>query len=153
MSQTEKNQRPAPEPAPVGSGADPYVIIFDGGSKGNPGHGYGSYLLVSPTGREIHQELDYAEQYPMMTNNQAEYRTLIRALQRLRELLAERAETSSVRVEGDSQLVLNQLSGRWKIKNPGLRELHAEASGILPAFQKVEFRWHPRERSVRILGH
>lgn len=153
MSKSKHVQQHSPDLAGSGPGTDPYVIIFDGGSKGNPGNGYGSYLLVSPTGREVHEELDYADQYPMMTNNQAEYRTLIQALRHLRELLADRATTVNVRVEGDSQLVLNQLSGQWKIKNQGLRELHAEASTILPDFGRVEFRWHPRERSVRILGH
>ncbi len=89
----------------------------------------------------------------MMTNNQAEYRTLIEALRNLRQLLAERSSSSSVRVEGDSQLVLNQLGGTWKVKNEGLRALHAEAKEALAAFGSVEFRWHPRQRSVDILGH
>ena len=135
------------------SSGTPYVVIFDGGSRGNPGHGYGSYLLVSPAGRQIHEELDYAARYPRMTNNQAEYRTLIAALLRLRDLLGERAGQTKVRVEGDSQLVLSQLAGKWKIKNSGLRTLHAEASEVIEAFQTVEFQWHPRSRSVQILGH
>jgi len=110
-------------------------------------------MLISPTKRKIHEELDYAGRYPRMTNNQAEYRTLIEALLRLRELLGERAGQSKVRVEGDSQLVLNQLAGTWKIKNSGLRALHAEASDVVKSFQAVEYQWHPRSRSVRILGH
>ena len=133
--------------------AQPYVIVFDGGSLGNPGKGYGSYLLISPTGKKVHQELDFSDDLPRMTNNQAEYRTLIEALKHLRELLAERASSTTVRVEGDSQLVLNQLSGTWKVKNLGLQILHAEAREILAAFGSVELKWHPRARSVRILGH
>ncbi|MBX3069905.1 MAG: ribonuclease HI family protein [Thermomicrobiales bacterium] len=136
-----------------GTAAHPYVVIFDGGSLGNPGKGYGSYLLVSPTGRQVHRELDFSEDNPVMTNNQAEYRTLIEALLNLRELLADRSATAAVRIEGDSQLVLNQLKGTWKVKNEGLRLLHTEARAILPSFGSVEFRWHPRERSVKILGH
>jgi ribonuclease HI len=88
-----------------------------------------------------------------MTNNQAEYRTVIEALRHLATLLGDRASSETVRIEGDSQLVLSQLKGTWKVRNPGLRLLHQEALELLQTFGKVEYSWHPRMRSVKILGH
>ncbi len=130
-----------------------YVVIFDGGSIGNPGKGYGSYLLQSPTGREVHERVEFPEFNGPMTNNQAEYRTLIKALLHLIELLGDRVSTTTVRIEGDSQLVLFQLEGRWKVKHEGLKPLHAEASRLLAQFSGFRCVWHSRERSVSILGH
>lgn len=88
-----------------------------------------------------------------MTNNQAEYQTLIEAMAHLQELLGDRTGSAAVSVEGDSQLVLNQLGGSWKVKNAGLRSLHARASELAGSFGEISYRWHPRARSVRILGH
>ena len=132
------------------SASQPYVIIFDGGAIGNPGKGYGSYLLDSPAGRRIRNAVEYPGR---MTNNQAEYQTLIDALGHLLELLGDRASSEIVRLEGDSQLVLSQLSGAWKVRNQKLKKLHAEAMELLQKFAGVQFAWHPRERSVAILGH
>jgi ribonuclease H / adenosylcobalamin/alpha-ribazole phosphatase len=56
-------------------------------------------------------------------------------------------------VEGDSQLVLNQMAGAWKIKNLALQALHGEANRAASAFGEVVYEWHPRSRSVRLLGH
>jgi ribonuclease HI len=144
---------PAPGDAITSSAANPYVVIFDGGALGNPGKGYGSYVLDSPTGERIQQSIEYPVSEGPMTNNQAEYRTLIEALRHLRELLGDRAASETVRIEGDSQLVLFQLNGSWKVRNQLLKGLHARARDLLEAFGDVEFAWHPRARSVRILGH
>lgn len=142
-------------PAPIAKSAkgQPYVIIFDGGALGNPGKGYGSYVLDSPAGRRIQNSVKYPTNNGLMTNNQAEYRTLIDALGHLLELLGDRASSETVRIEGDSQLVLSQLSGAWKVRNPGLKVLHSEARELLQRFGDAQFAWHPRARSVEILGH
>lgn len=130
-----------------------WTIVFDGGSLGNPGKGYGSYRLTGPDGFEDARRQDYPELGNRATNNQAEYLTLIRALQRLAGELGDAVGTAHVRIEGDSQLVLQQVAGRWKVKNEGLRPLHAEATALLRKFGKWETAWHPRRRSVDILGH
>ncbi|CAN5650584.1 hypothetical protein BH23CHL5_BH23CHL5_16640 [soil metagenome] len=130
-----------------------YVVIFDGGSIGNPGKGYGSYLLQSPTGKEVHERIEFPEINGPMTNNQAEYRTLIKGLYHLIELLGDRVPASSIRIEGDSQLVLNQLDGRWKVKHEGLKPLHEETSRLIKRFSGFKCVWHSRDRSVSILGH
>jgi ribonuclease HI len=131
----------------------PYVIVFDGGSLGNPGKGYGSYVLINPMGRELREQLEFPPDWGPLTNNQAEYHTLIRAFEHLAEQLGERKARERVRVEGDSQLVLYQISGKWKVKNAGLRPLRDRAQQLMDDFASVEVAWHPRARSVRILGH
>lgn len=127
-------------------------LTFDGGSKGNPGHGYGSFHLVCD-GQEVALErLDYGAT-PPVTNNQAEYLTLIHGLERLKTDLGANARTSTVIVRGDSLLVINQLLGRWKVNNLGLQPLHRQARDLLAAFGKRELHWHARQNSVRVLGH
>jgi ribonuclease HI len=88
-----------------------------------------------------------------VTSNQAEYLTLIRALERLRKLLDDRAKSVSVLIRGDSQLVINQVTGSWKVKNAALRPLYLRATALLTEFGTVEFAWHPRANSVAVLGH
>ena len=88
-----------------------------------------------------------------MTNNQAEYRTLIAALEHLSRILGDRAGTATVRIEGDSQLVLNQVQGKWKVKNAGLQVLHKSARNAIAPFGSVSMHGIRRARSVKILGH
>jgi len=127
-----------------------YEIVFDGGALGNPGKGYGSYI-VSHEGNDIRaQRHDYGDN---VTNNQAEYQTLIEALSWLASTLGATASESSVHVNGDSLLVLNQLLGKWKVKNEGLRPLHREASDLIRRFHDVSLVWHARSNSVKRLGH
>ncbi len=130
-----------------------YEIVFDGGSLGNPGRGYGSFELRSPTGKTIQEQLTYDELGDLVTNNQAEYLTLIAALERLLSLLGDRAPRVRLIVRGDSQLVLRQLSGQWKVRHPELKPLHAKALGLLRQFGSYDLAWHPRRESVKVLGH
>ncbi len=133
------------------SGAD-YTIIFDGGSRGNPGEGYGSYELRTRAGRQI-ERLIFGNH---VTNNEAEYQTLIAALgDVLNRLAASGADpkTCTLAVRGDSQLVIFQVTGKWKVKTPHIRPLHAEATALLARFKRADVQWHPRALSVRTLGH
>lgn len=130
-----------------------YVIVFDGGSRGNPGFGYGSYLLKTRGGRQELRRLEFGDN---QTNNEAEYRALICALQDL----IERIETAgrhprefSIRVQGDSALVINQIKGRWKLRHPRMRELCQQACHLLHRFGGWQIVQQPREDSVEVLGH
>jgi ribonuclease HI len=129
-----------------------YTITFDGGARGNPGKGYGSYELRSRSRGEI-VRLDFGDR---VTNNEAEYRTLIAALRDLIRRITAQGESPdafALAVRGDSQLVIFQLGGQWKVKTPHIRPLHEEATGLLKPFGAVDLRWHPRANSVRTLGH
>lgn len=142
--------RPGLPSDPVETDRSRFQIVFDGGSLGNPGKGYGSYEIRLNDSVIRHGRENYGGR---VTNNQAEYLTLIRALQWLRESTGGDAARARVIVNGDSQLVLNQLLGRWKVKNEGLRPLYDQASRLMQSFEHVDLVWHPRARSVERLGH
>jgi ribonuclease HI len=135
------------------SGLQLVTLIFDGGSKGNPGPTYGSYLVKGaglPKSRVVRLS------WGRGTNNEAEYRSLISGMKGLLQQLNRHdidPATVRLRLAGDSSLVLNQLAGVWKIKSPRMRELHDEASPLLAGFGEVEFAHHDRRESVRVLGH
>ena len=127
-----------------------FQVVFDGGALGNPGKGYGSYEITSDGKVLCHRREEFGDN---ITNNQAEYMTLIHALQWLADHLGESRGTAKVLVNGDSKLVLFQLLKKWKLKNEGLRPLYTESSGLIREFFKVDLVWHPRAKSVARLGH
>ena len=132
------------------AGAD-YTIVFDGGSLGNPGKGYGSYQIVDRTGGVLAAEtLQYGDR---VSNNSAEYRSLIAALERLLDHLGPTADASSVAIRGDSQLVVKQVNGLWKVNAVDLKPFHRRASDLMRAFGRADLQWHRRNHSVRVLGH
>ncbi|MCX4574663.1 bifunctional RNase H/acid phosphatase [Streptomyces sp. NBC_01571] len=121
-------------------GAREFIVEADGGSRGNPGPaGYGSVVIDAATGETLTEAAEYIG---FATNNVAEYRGLVAGLKAAREL----DPTATVRVRMDSKLVVEQMSGRWKIKHPDMKPLAAEAARILPPAQ-VSYEWIPRERN------
>jgi ribonuclease HI len=124
--------------------------VFDGGSKGNPGKGYGSYEVVHDGKVLAHTSEEYGDR---ITNNQAEYLTLLRALTWLADELDESASSAQVMVNGDSQLVIRQLKGEWKIKDATLRGIAMKTREQMNRFGGVTLTWHPRAKSVARLGH
>jgi ribonuclease HI len=137
------------QPARAVPGAD-YTVVFDGGSLGNPGQGYGSYEIAGPDGTIAARQVQFGND---MTNNQAEFRAVIAALEDLLERVGPRADALSVAVRGDSQLVIRGLTGEWRVKHPGLQPLHRRAADLLRRFGNVDLAWHPRRESVRTFGH
>ncbi|ADG97107.1 Phosphoglycerate mutase [Segniliparus rotundus DSM 44985] len=116
------------------------VIEADGGSRGNPGPAaFGAVVLDGD--RVLAQR---AEQIGHATNNVAEYRGLIAGLEAAKELGA-----SEVLVRMDSKLVVEQMSGRWKVKHEGMRELASRAAALSRAFDAVRYTWVPREQNKR----
>lgn len=130
-----------------------YRITFDGGSRGNPGEGYGSYQILLGGGGSILRHLDFG---PDLTNNQAEYMALVAALQeaqRLAERSPQGVRKTHLIVCGDSKLVTSQLSGEWKVRAEHLRPLYQQALSLLQAFAGHRLEHVPREVIVPILGH
>jgi probable phosphoglycerate mutase len=138
----------------VTAGEPDLVLIFDGGAIGNPGDGYGSYVVF---GRDRTPATPVRLTYPgRTTNNQAEYMTLIEALRAILADASSRGKDptqASIRVLSDSKLVVEQVNGRWKIKNADLRPLAVEAAALLRRFGRWSLEWHSRTRSVHYLGH
>ena len=118
------------------------IVEADGGARGNPGPaGYGAVVREAGTGEVL---LERAEAIGVATNNVAEYSGLIAGLQAAADLGAVEVE-----VRMDSKLVVEQMSGRWQIKHPGLRPLAAQAANLVRRFDTVRFTWVPRERNKR----
>ncbi|TVL90051.1 bifunctional RNase H/acid phosphatase [Streptomyces sp. SAJ15] len=116
------------------------IVEADGGSRGNPGPaGYGAVVIDAATGETLAEAAEYIGR---ATNNVAEYRGLIAGLRAAHAL----APDARVRVRMDSKLVVEQMSGRWKIKHPDMRPLAAEAATIFPAPQ-VSYEWIPRAQN------
>jgi probable phosphoglycerate mutase len=116
---------------------DRVVVEADGGSRGNPGPaGYGAVVKDAATGEVLVERHEFLG---VVTNNVAEYSGLIAGL-------AAAAETgaSTVDVRMDSKLVVEQMSGRWKIKHAALQPLAAEARELADGFDRVTYMWIPR---------
>ncbi|MGH2523551.1 MAG: ribonuclease HI family protein [Anaerolineales bacterium] len=126
-----------------------YLIVFDGGSQGNPGAGYGSYAIFAGGPGQV-ARLTFAGQ---MTNNEAEYHTLLAALRDLLGQLGQEASQASLEVRGDSSLVIEQILGKWKAKDERMRALRDEARGLLNQFKQRRLKLQPRADTVRVLGH
>lgn len=117
-----------------------FVVEADGGSRGNPGPaGYGAVVRDAATGEVLAEAAEFIGTH---TNNVAEYRGLIAGLRAAHAIDPQ----ARVRVRMDSKLVVEQMSGRWKIKHPDMRPLAAEAKTVLPA-EQVSYEWIPREKN------
>ncbi|MEX0743876.1 MAG: reverse transcriptase-like protein [Actinomycetota bacterium] len=116
------------------------IVACDGASRGNPGPA-GIGVRIADTSGEVLAEI--AEGIGVATNNVAEYTAVIRGLERARELGAQ-----EVLVRSDSRLLVEQLSGRFKVKNPTLQRLHAEASSLAAGFGRIRFEHVPREQNT-----
>jgi ribonuclease HI len=113
------------------------IVEADGGARGNPGPAaYGAVVRDAQTSKIL-----AVEGLPIgrATNNVAEYRGLIAGLQMAREL----DPTAALEVRMDSKLVIEQMAGRWKVKNSDMKQLALEAARLRPA--AVTWTWVPRE--------
>ncbi len=121
------------------AGPTAVVIEADGGSRGNPGPAaYGAVLKRADNGEVI---AEIGETIGIATNNVAEYRGLIAGL----TLAIEHAPDASIEVRMDSKLVVEQMSGNWKVKHPSMRPLAIEANRLAPI--GTTFTWVPREQN------
>lgn len=122
------------------SGATAVVVEADGGSRGNPGPAaYGAVLRDAATGEVLAED---GSTIGVASNNVAEYRGLIAGLR----LVQEFAPGAAVEVRMDSKLVVEQMSGNWKIKHPDMRALATEAGRIAPV--ETTYTWVPRAQNA-----
>ncbi|MFP5371028.1 MAG: bifunctional RNase H/acid phosphatase, partial [Actinomycetes bacterium] len=109
--------------------------------RGNPGPaGYGAVVRDAASGRVLAER---AAGIGRATNNVAEYGGLIAGLRAAQELGA-----TEVDVRMDSKLVVEQMSGRWKVKHPAMQPLAREAAGLVRGFERVRFSWIPRAENA-----
>ncbi|MFJ3716315.1 bifunctional RNase H/acid phosphatase [Streptomyces sp. NPDC090057] len=118
-----------------------FIVEADGGSRGNPGPaGYGAVVSDAVTGETLAEAAEYLG---VATNNVAEYRGLLAGLRTAHAL----DPGARVHVRMDSKLVVEQMSGRWKIKHPDMKPLAAEANRVFPP-GRVTYEWIPRARNT-----
>jgi ribonuclease HI len=114
-------------------------LYTDGAARGNPGPAAIGLVIEDGSGQRLWGGHGYLG---TRTNNQAEYQALIAGLRKAAEWNPERLDAYM-----DSRLVVEQLSGRNKIKNPDLQELAREARGLLAGFPRYTLNHVPRERN------
>lgn len=114
-------------------------MYSDGAARGNPGPAGAGAVLRLPGGPIVEKAGRFLGR---QTNNYAEYMGLILGLERA---LARGAR--EVDVFADSELMIRQLGGRYKVKSPGLKPLHEDATRLLERFEKVRLRHVPREKN------
>jgi probable phosphoglycerate mutase len=127
------------------AGGRDLVVEADGGSRGNPGvAGYGALVRDGATGAVL---VELAEPIGVASNNVAEYSGLLAGLRAAAEI----DPGAQVRVRMDSKLVVEQMSGRWKVKHEDMRRLAGEVGEVRRAIESaggtVTFEWVPRERN------
>lgn len=115
------------------------TLHSDGGARGNPGPAGVGYVIVFEDGREI-AEGDYVGE---TTNNQAEYRALLAGMVR-----AKQEGVTDLTCRLDSELVVRQLDGEYRVKDADLKPLHEEVKKIASGFFRVAFEHVPREENT-----
>ena len=118
-----------------------YIVHTDGAARGNPGPAAVGVVIEDVEGRTIYEA---SRALGVRTNNEAEYMALIVALEYLKEARAEEAEFRL-----DSELVVKQLKGEYRVKEPRLILLHARATMLLNAVRKHSIRHVRREKNAR----
>jgi ribonuclease HI len=122
-------------------------VHFDGACQPPRGGGVATFgfTIEGPGLRHEGKGLAVPPWSPRATNNVAEYTAAIRAM----EWLLQQGYTGPVRLTGDSQLVVRQLKGEYRVKAPHLQEYHATALRLARRFEHVEWAWIPREANAR----
>ena len=126
-------------PGPVTSRHPKLSAFTDGGARGNPGPAALGVVLYAPGGELVFEVGEYLGE---RTNNQAEYAALVRAL-----LEAQRLGARILSCYLDSELVVRQLAGIYRVKDPDLRKLFEKAKHLACGFERVTFEHVPREHN------
>ena len=122
-------------------GSDTFTLFTDGGSRGNPGPAAAGVVLTDPDGRTIHAAGYFLGR---TTNNVAEYQGLLRGLAEAR-----RRGVTRLQVRSDSELMVRQINGQYKVKNTGLKPLYAQALEQTQRLEHIEVVHVRRESNVQ----
>jgi ribonuclease HI len=117
------------------------VVHVDGGARGNPGPAAIGVVISGPDGAVLDE---VAERIGVATNNVAEYRALLRGLERAGALGAREVELIN-----DSELIARQVTGVYKVKHPAMKPLHEQAISALRGFDRWGIRSVPRAENAR----
>ncbi|MGH7141469.1 MAG: ribonuclease HI family protein [Minisyncoccia bacterium] len=120
------------------------TMYTDGGARGNPGPAGAGAALFDEKGNVLREISDYLGE---TTNNVAEYEALIRALEAVKKITGSDFSQTEIAVHMDSELVVRQIEGRYKVKAPELRPRFVRAQELIGAANKVLFTHVPREKN------
>ena len=125
-----------------------YTLYTDGGARGNPGPAATGAVVLDGQGKE---QGHFSTYLGIATNNQAEYQALILGLGRLQKLINDEHKLGdiSVTVLMDSELIVCQLKGEYRVKNTELKPLFAKVEELSKKFGRVTFKHIPREQNTR----
>jgi ribonuclease HI len=121
-----------------------WTVCTDGGCPANPGPGAFAFVITKGDGEEVER----SGFLPMATNNQAEYRAMTAALL----FLQFQVLPTEIEIFSDSELIVNQLNGRYSVKSEELRPFYDEAQRALAALKQrinVSIRWFSRDENTR----
>lgn len=116
------------------------IMYTDGGARGNPGPA--AIGVVFPDLKK-----EYGEQIGIATNNIAEYKAVIFGLKKAKQLLKDECEKIEIEVRSDSELLVHQMNGKYKVKNENLKHLFTDAQNLLKNFKNVTCVHVPREKN------
>lgn len=116
------------------------TIYTDGGSRGNPGPAAAGFVLLDRAGRQLYA---MGEFIGTATNNIAEYTALLRAVGRAKQLKAQR-----LRIFSDSELMVRQITGQYKVKNPNIKVIHSECMKLLGEFESWSIQHFGRDENT-----
>ena len=127
-----------------------YIIHTDGGSRGNPGPA-AIGVVIEEVGGGLKKE--YGEYIGETTNNDAEYQAVIFALKKFKALFGNKiAKTSETEVRADSELLIKQLTGKYKILEPKIQLLFIAVWNLKLDFKKINFKLNPRAKNKEADG-
>lgn len=122
------------------------IIYTDGGSRGNPGKAATGVVFCNEKGQIIKKYGEYLGDN--LTNNDAEYQAIIFALKKFKALFGKAiAEISDVEIKADSELVVKQLNGKYRLENPKIQQFFIEIWNLKFDFKSVKFKRIPREKN------
>lgn len=126
------------------------IAFIDGGSRGNPGPAASAFVIAKANLEFRIKNLEYSRYIGNTTNNEAEYQAAIFALKKIKQLVGgEKAEKTVVEIKSDSELLVNQVNAKYKIKEKNLIPFFIEIWNLRQDFAEVEFTHIPREENAR----
>jgi len=120
------------------------TIYIDGGSRGNPGPA--AFGVAFPSN-------EYAQFIGTATNNEAEYGGLIFALKKVKSLYGkDKSKSMDIEIKSDSELLVKQMNGKYKIKNENIQKLFLQAWNLTVEFKNLQITYIPREENKKADG-
>jgi phosphoribosylglycinamide formyltransferase-1 len=116
-----------------------FTIYTDGGSRGNPGPAAGAFIILDEKQNQLCAQAKFL---PVATNNIAEYTALVEALEKAKSL-----DADNLKIFSDSELMVKQINGDYKVKNDNIRELFSKCLDLLEGFQSWQIKHIPREKN------